>query len=60
MTNEEISNLTRPQFKARLEDIGEIQKMFDGQGKGRISHPQAEKKRLMDMAANIGLSVPSK
>lgn len=39
---EEILELTLPQFRARLQDAFEIPLMFQGEGKGRITRERQE------------------
>lgn len=57
-TNEQILDLTLPQFKARVRDIFEIHAHTSGQSKGRVT-----RERVEDMQARVrarGVRPPSR
>ena len=53
----EIRALTLPQFEDRLQDIGIILKMMNGEGRGRCSTSQP---LLRAAAAKAGVRLPGK
>lgn len=55
---EQIEALTFPQFMTYLNDIGAIQEMFMGGGKGRTKESNQQQKQMLDTIAGLGLKAP--